>query len=309
MPVKRSEEVSQFEKLFYLFELFFLRAPREWTIRELMERFERIKGWECAPNTIRNLIQDLKKAMGEKVIEERRRGKRIYYYPTVRFQTKKPGDISNLSLMDYTRHSFKIETLMRALNENMLCTVRYQALSGKEKEHLILPLRAVSHHDVIYVYAWRYPGPEVLEKEEDLISGKFAPGYPFLLTFHRIKSIYLFRKKTGEFVRIEQYAPEQAEFLKTLAERCFGLIKKEKFRVRVRFDKSVEMYLKERKWSDDEEYPAENELVFSATSRPEVKSWVLSFGKNLILLEPEDLRKEIIEELESILSRYRELQR
>jgi len=301
MPRKRSE-ASHFEKVFFLFELFFLREPREWTVQDLLKRFK-AKGWDCAPNTIRNLIDDLRRAMGDHVIEERRRGKKTYYYPTVRYQRKMPGDISALSLVDYTPHSSKLETLMKALEERLVCVIRYQALSGKEKIHCVLPLKAVSHQDVIYVYAWRYPDPKELRNEE-VLKGERAPGYHILFAFHRIKSVNLFRNEAGKRVRIEDYAPEQREFLKKLHERCFGLIKKNKFRVRVRFDKSVELYLKERRWSEGEEYPVENELVFWATSPLEVKSWALSFGRNLVLLEPEDLRREILKELKEMQRKY-----
>ena len=48
------------------------------------------------------------------------------------------------------------------------------------------------------------------------------------------------------------------------------------------------------------------DLEFTATSRPEVISWVLSFGRDAELLEPVELRKELKVLVQDLARTYRQ---
>jgi predicted DNA-binding transcriptional regulator YafY len=64
----------------------------------------------------------------------------------------------------------------------------------------------------------------------------------------------------------------------------------------------------ERLWSDDQKIIRHSTggiiLKFSATSRQEVISWVLSFGTQAELIAPEDLRWEFREKLGKMSMTY-----
>lgn len=64
----------------------------------------------------------------------------------------------------------------------------------------------------------------------------------------------------------------------------------EAFPVKVFFKPQAACYVSERNWSDDQKVKTQHdgslEMEFTATSRPEVISWVLGFGREAELLEP-----------------------
>jgi len=78
---------------------------------------------------------------------------------------------------------------------------------------------------------------------------------------------------------------------------CFGIMDGEPFPVRVAFRPGAAVYVSERIWSEKQTLLPQPDggviLTFTATSRPEVLSWVLSFGTEAELLEPDDLRAEM----------------
>ena len=80
------------------------------------------------------------------------------------------------------------------------------------------------------------------------------------------------------------------------------------FRVKVTFRSATAAYVTERTWSDDQKLKSLPDggllLEFTATSRPEVLSWVLSFRAEAQLLEPADLREEMTSIVENLAEIY-----
>lgn len=78
--------------------------------------------------------------------------------------------------------------------------------------------------------------------------------------------------------------------------------------VKVWFAASQARYLRERAWAerqDIEERPDGSVVLAMETSgRYDVKKWVLSYGADAELLEPEDLREEIREEVTALAQSY-----
>jgi predicted DNA-binding transcriptional regulator YafY len=76
----------------------------------------------------------------------------------------------------------------------------------------------------------------------------------------------------------------------------------------VAFGPEAALYVRERTWSQDQAVEDQADggltLAFTATSRPEVLSWVLSFGHQARLLEPEDLADQVQRELSETLKAY-----
>jgi len=99
------------------------------------------------------------------------------------------------------------------------------------------------------------------------------------------------------------------DYDKTLSEHdSFGFPFNPPFRVKVRFDEEVATYIHERTWSRDQEVTVNEDgsltLQFTSISRPEVRAWILGFGSNAEVLEPNDLRDEVVAALQAALAAY-----
>jgi predicted DNA-binding transcriptional regulator YafY len=78
--------------------------------------------------------------------------------------------------------------------------------------------------------------------------------------------------------------------------------------VRVRFTPAAARYILESKWQGcrklDKQRDGSVLAEFRVSITPEFRSWLLGFGAKAHVLEPEQLRREIVEDLKSSLSSY-----
>ena len=78
--------------------------------------------------------------------------------------------------------------------------------------------------------------------------------------------------------------------------------------VEIRFSASQARYIRERTWAIDQQILDQEDgsiiLKMETSGRNELKKWVLGYGAEAELLQPEDLRKEIKEEIEKLCSVY-----
>lgn len=85
---------------------------------------------------------------------------------------------------------------------------------------------------------------------------------------------------------------------------------REEVRVRVRFSPAVARYVSEKQWHPTQELEPQPDgsliAAFQLTATLEIKSWVLSFGPEAEVLEPEELREEILADCERVLTTYQE---
>jgi predicted DNA-binding transcriptional regulator YafY len=144
-------------------------------------------------------------------------------------------------------------------------------MASRAKTFYIKPLKIFSHKDSVYVHAClaRAPGKPYTEPE-------FNP----LLAIHRIKKVEI-TDRLFDF-------PKNYDFEKTFKQN-FGVIKEDAFKVEVEFTGWAARYVSERIWSPDQKIHKNNgktKLNFSASSEPELLSWVMSFGKEAKLLKP-----------------------
>jgi predicted DNA-binding transcriptional regulator YafY len=89
---------------------------------------------------------------------------------------------------------------------------------------------------------------------------------------------------------------------------AFGVIAEPAVRVRIRFDRRWASYVAERNWHASQQLsPAADgavELSMQVGGTAELRSWVLSFGSGAEVLEPPELRSEVIRELTAAAARY-----
>jgi len=196
-----------------------------------------------------------------------------------------PGSI------DYTAHELSIRTLLKAMEDHTICRVAYKSISSQRaKRFFIMPLKIFSHNDTMYLSA-RYAGkpghPEA--------KAEFDP----LLAVHRIQAVDL-TDKTFEF-------PADYDFEKTYNNN-FGIIKKDAFMVEALFTGHASRYVSERIWSPDQKILKQGKdsirIILSASSVPELKAWILSFGDEARLIRPEWLLTEIRETIHRMKDDY-----
>jgi predicted DNA-binding transcriptional regulator YafY len=201
------------------------------------------------------------------------------------FSSFRPGSI------DYTPHQKTIHTLIEAMDEKRICRISYKAIMAKSaKSFHIKPLKIFSHHDTIYLNARKAMEPGKPYKE---------PEYNPLLAIHRIEKVDLTDRA---FV-----FPHDYDFEKTFNQN-FGIIKEDSFEVEVDFVGFAARYVAERIWSQDQKIIDKEgdkvALTFSATSKPELISWVLSFGNEAKVIRPDWLVKEVNEVVKDMYALY-----
>lgn len=95
-----------------------------------------------------------------------------------------------------------------------------------------------------------------------------------------------------------------AEFLN----RPFGLFMDDCFESRIWFSEKVSKYIKERRWADNQKVNENDDgsiiLEMQTCGWFDVKRWILSFGKDARVIEPEKMKNEIIEEAGQIAKNY-----
>jgi predicted DNA-binding transcriptional regulator YafY len=201
------------------------------------------------------------------------------------FASFRPGSI------DYTPHQATIRKLLQAMDEKKICKVSYQSImEDKPKTFYLIPLKLFSHHDTIYLHARRarYPGRPYSE-----------PDFDPLLAIHRFKEVDL-DDRAFEF-------PSDYDFEKTF-NKHFGVIKDEVFQVKVEFTGWSARYVSERIWSPDQKIVKKAKdkihLSLSASSEPEIVSWLFSFGEEARLLKPDWLVEEVVKKVKLINDLY-----
>ena len=79
--------------------------------------------------------------------------------------------------------------------------------------------------------------------------------------------------------------------------------------VKVRFSSVVAWYVQEARWHESQKLTAQNDgsivAEFELDHTEEIKRWILSFGRHAVVLEPEELQAEMLEELDALRELYR----
>lgn len=182
--------------------------------------------------------------------------------------------------IDYSPHQEAVYTLLEAMQSQKVCRVDYQAIGRTTPKTLyVKPLRIFSHRDTVYLHARLAKAPGKPYKE---------PVFDPILPIHRMKKVEL-TERSFEF-------PPDYNFEKAF-NREFGLIKEKAFQVEAVFSGWSARFVAERIWSPDQKIESLDQdkikLTFTASSEPEVLSWLLSYGEEVELLKPEHLLSEL----------------
>jgi predicted DNA-binding transcriptional regulator YafY len=230
--------------------------------------------------------------MGKEMFEEASRAieKNQANQPVEKLEAFQHFDSFRSGSIDYSPYQETILTLIDAMNERKICRVTYKSIiSPKAKSFYIKPLKIFSHKDSVYVHAQlaRAPG-------KPYVKPQFDP----LLAIHRIKKVELTERKFK--------FPANYDFDKAFKQN-FGVIKEDAFKLEVEFTGWAARYVSERIWSPDQKIHKKNgktKITFSASSEPEVTSWVLSFCDEAKVLKPIWLKNNIKSKISSMSDVY-----
>ncbi|SDB43312.1 Predicted DNA-binding transcriptional regulator YafY, contains an HTH and WYL domains [Desulfonatronum thiosulfatophilum] len=203
--------------------------------------------------------------------------------------TEKLGRIQTLFVFtskfskDYSTKEDIIGDLSEAMLHQNICLVRYHAFSEDRVNHFkIEPLHFFEHAGGLYAYV-RTP------KHGDVIT----------LAVERIMDL---KVTDQEFEYPKDFDPQMR-----LAQ-AFGVTSDNAVFVRIRFSKDQARYVKERRWAAKQRI-VENEdgsLVLEMTTAGlwEIARWVLTWGGDAEVLEPDELRVMVANEVGELAGIY-----
>jgi predicted DNA-binding transcriptional regulator YafY len=178
---------------------------------------------------------------------------------------------------DYSKKADLIDSLMQAIEDSQAVAMTYQSLAATEPvTYTVWPYGLVYHRGSLYLVGRT-------RRHEDTCHWKVD----------RIEAVTL---KDQRFQR-----PEEFDLQKHLA-KSFGVFQGDgEVCVKVRFLPAVARYVGEATWHPSQKLTRQRDgsvvAEFTLDGTEEIKRWIMSFGKCAQVLEPEELRHEIIQEL------------
>jgi predicted DNA-binding transcriptional regulator YafY len=184
---------------------------------------------------------------------------------------------------DYSGKEKIIEELTEAMLQNKTCNIKYHSFSDDQIKYFkIDPLCFFENNGGLYLLVRATTFKEIR-----------------VLAVERVLKVSL---TPSIFIYPENFNPEE------LLESAFDIIWDDPIKVKIWFSPDMARYIKERKWSKTQKIKNQKDgsiiLTMKTSGRWDLKKWVLSYGGEARVLEPEDLRKEIRDELTSTLKLY-----
>jgi proteasome accessory factor B len=188
-------------------------------------------------------------------------------------------------IADYSAKSELIDALVRACEESKATHILYQSDRATEPA-----FRDVYPYGVFLHKPWLYLA--ALDPQED-----------------KIKHYKVDRIEQVEVSEFPFRRPEDFNLADHLA-ATFGIYHSNgaPVTVKVRFAPAVARYVQEAKWHPSQVLTKQRDgsllARYELASTAQFQSWVLSFGSKAVVLEPEELREEIAEELRAMMATY-----
>lgn len=184
--------------------------------------------------------------------------------------------------INYSAFTQQFHDLFRCINDKKCCVLQYeQHIGEKIKEHYFAPIRFLCMHDCIYIIGW------VTDKDNPGVK-KFDTPTKFLV--QRIKAVQILEDYSSE--NLPEVNPEN---------EYFGVITgSEELEVVLKFSGDyAKTYIADRLWSKDQSISFNEDgsllLKFKSKSFYEVISFVNSFGSQVEVISPEEIRNAVKE--------------
>lgn len=197
--------------------------------------------------------------------------------------------ISTLSLTTqkffkvYTDKEDIISTLTDAILDSKTCYVKYHSFyDDQEKSFAIDPLHFFENNGGLYLIVKTTTFKDIRT-----------------LAIERIMEI---TKSEKSFEYPDDFNPD--DLLSSAFNICFD----DPVNVKIWFSADQARYIKERNWAKDQHIDEQKDgsLILSMKTSGwwDVKRWVISYGSDAMVLEPEEMKNEIITELKSLVELY-----
>ncbi len=177
-----------------------------------------------------------------------------------------------------------IPFLLSAIRDRKVCTVAYA-------EHEMEDLRTFDIHPLT-----------LTEYDNDLYLTAAIPETNREIRVLDLDRIVSLQESNGFFRIPAGYNPRR-HFASS-----FGIGTGELAEYKILFKKSAAPQVRNRNWGKDQSIEDREDgsirLCFYASGRQEIKRWILGFGPDAIVMKPEDLRREIEEDLRKTLETY-----
>lgn len=185
---------------------------------------------------------------------------------------------------DYSQKAQLLDDLMLAIEDRRATLIGYQSARATESvTYDVHPYGLTYHRGSLYMVAFSRDHDTVRHFKLDRIDDVRLTEFPF----HKPDDFDLAHHMAGSF----------------------GVFHGDgDVTVKVRFVPVVARYVQESKWHASQQLSKQKDgsllAEFHLSATDEIKHWVLSFGNQAEIIEPESLRQEVIAELQGLLRRY-----
>ncbi|MDY6988936.1 MAG: WYL domain-containing transcriptional regulator [Thermodesulfobacteriota bacterium] len=184
---------------------------------------------------------------------------------------------------DYSRFKEIIKQINEAVLKFRVVEMRYYSMSSKrETTRKVDPYKVWFFNGTLYLIGWCHVHDEVR-----------------MFVLDRIRLVH---------VTNQAFIPPDDFDLDEYMRGCFGVIHTDVEKITIRFDASLERYLRENLWHPSQVFKKDEDgnllMTMEVGGLCEVMSWVLGFGRQAEILEPEHLRVAVAEELSITFNKY-----
>jgi proteasome accessory factor B len=186
---------------------------------------------------------------------------------------------------DYSTKAELIDQLMQAIEEHKATHIVYRPLRATEPvTYEIHPYGLTYHHGSLYLVALSCDAKELRHFKVDRIDEVEVSDFPFQMP--------------DDFQLDDHFA------------KSFGVFHgDDEIQVKIKFLPRVARYVAESKWHESQKLMPQKDgsllADFQLSHTEEIKRWILSFGRNALVLEPESLAREIVAESEDLVRAYK----
>jgi len=207
------------------------------------------------------------------------------------FKTLSFGSKFHKGLINYSKFTEQLHSLMKCIKEKKCCILEYQKIyKGEIKEYSFAPQRLLCMHDCFYIIGWITDSNNVSEKIYESQS-------KFLV--HRIHKVRI----------LEDSNSSQLPDLNEDSDN-FGIIDDKKiYEITLKItDPYAVTYIADREWSADQKITLNDDgsllLTFKSRSYYETISFICSFGSRVEIISPKSFREDIKNEIEKLAKIY-----
>jgi predicted DNA-binding transcriptional regulator YafY len=190
-----------------------------------------------------------------------------------------------VGVSDYAKKAELMDQLLLGIEDRRAVFVTYRSLQSTEPiTYDVFPYGIVHHRGSLYLVGW-------------------SPDH------REIRHWKLDRMDDAEPTEVRFEHPEAFDLRKHLS-KSFGVFHGQgNVHVKVRFSAEVARYVQEKTWHPSQKLKPQKvgSLIaeFELDGTEEIKRWILSFGRHAEVLEPAELRQEIVTESGALLEAYR----